>query len=110
MCLEIAQAVGVSAFTVRRWTKIGLLPQPETRPFGAARRMAFWPDGTSRRAQWLRRMFNDLRLTQAQLEKLIPHWLGEPAGRLPLAEETQRLESATATLRSVHDLRELLYL
>lgn len=50
---EVAQAVGVSGETVRRWARLGLLPVPAKIHRGGRGIGSAWPEGTIAQAQWV---------------------------------------------------------
>lgn len=50
---ELAEAVGVSDETIRRWAKWGLLPPPEKVNRGSRGVVSRWPEGTLEQALWV---------------------------------------------------------
>jgi len=73
---ELAEVVGVSGQTLRRWAQAGLLPTPEKVHRGRRGTVSEWPEGSAEQARWI----------HAQLEagKTIPKILAAlEAGEYP---------------------------
>lgn len=50
---EVAEAAGVSAATVRRWAREGILPAPTVHYGLKPGKHSFWPDEAPAQARWV---------------------------------------------------------
>lgn len=50
---EVAEAVGVSVQTIRRWRRQGLLPEPEVVHRGRRGTGSEWPESVVAQARWV---------------------------------------------------------
>jgi predicted DNA-binding transcriptional regulator AlpA len=58
---EVAEAVGVSGQTLRRWAREGLLPVPGKIHRGGRGAGSAWPEGTIEQARWVLQQLNSNR-------------------------------------------------
>jgi DNA-binding transcriptional MerR regulator len=50
---KLAELVGVSGQTLRRWVQLGLLPAPEKVHRGRRGTVSEWPEGSVEQARWV---------------------------------------------------------
>jgi predicted DNA-binding transcriptional regulator AlpA len=65
---EVAEAVGVSGQTLRRWAREGLLPVPEKIHRGGRGSGSAWPETTIEQARWVLAQLNSNRTIAQVLE------------------------------------------
>lgn len=64
---ELAEALGLSTQTIRRWAKAGLLPTPERQHRGRRGVNSLYPEHTLAQARWVKNQLEDNRMTIPQV-------------------------------------------